>query len=265
MNREWSHLVNYCNRKLSDGELLAEGHASMLGQDDARAIFWASRRIEKLERERDEAKAQLCRARDWLKNNHPVGFTMPEGKCCKMCEAYQALSSPGPCPHAEKLKEVESLKKTCDILADEAVKTEERYKPRIRQLEEALRHIVQWSDACWTGGYAGDQTHPAWGDVQEGRKLLVKTIGMAGPAGIGCELCDELRRRLAALLGENEQGAKEMTILRKECCAKDSIIEEVCEERDRLKEERDHYRTLWITVSEESAELRRRAGTEEEG
>jgi len=49
---------------------------------------------------------------------------------------------------------------------------------------------------------------------------------------------------------------------RKECCAKDSIIEGVCEERDRLKEERDHYRTLWITVSEESAELRRRAGVD---
>jgi hypothetical protein len=31
------------------------------------------------------------------------------------------------------------------------------------------------------------------------------------------------------------------------------------EENGRLKEERDHYRTLWITVTEESAELRRRS------
>jgi hypothetical protein len=41
-------------------------------------------------------------------------------------------------------------------------------------LREALRGIVQWSDACWTGGYAGDPKtpHPAWGDVQEGRAVL---------------------------------------------------------------------------------------------
>ena len=47
--------------------------------------------------------------------------------------------------------------------------------------------------------------------------------------------------------------------LEKEIRAKDAIIEEVCEERDRLREERDHYRTLWLTVSEGSVELRRRA------
>ena len=41
----------------------------------------------------------------------------------------------------------------------------------IARLREALRHIVQWSDAVWTSGYGGE-VHPAWLDVQEGRKLL---------------------------------------------------------------------------------------------
>ena len=40
------------------------------------------------------------------------------------------------------------------------------------ELARALRHVIQWSDACWTGGYAGNQAHPAWEDVQEARKLL---------------------------------------------------------------------------------------------
>jgi hypothetical protein len=44
----------------------------------------------------------------------------------------------------------------------------------LKQLREALRGIVQWSDACWTGGYAGNQAHPAWEDVQEGRAVLEK-------------------------------------------------------------------------------------------
>lgn len=41
-------------------------------------------------------------------------------------------------------------------------------------LEIALRNVVQWSDACWRSGYAGNPQlpHPAWDDVQEGRRIL---------------------------------------------------------------------------------------------
>jgi len=48
------------------------------------------------------------------------------------------------------------------------------YNTERDKLRIALRQIVQWSDACWTGGYAGDPKtpHPAWDDVQEGRKLI---------------------------------------------------------------------------------------------
>jgi hypothetical protein len=47
----------------------------------------------------------------------------------------------------------------------------------LTRLRDALRHIVQWADPCWTGGYAGDPNtpHPAWGDVQAGRNALKVT------------------------------------------------------------------------------------------
>lgn len=42
----------------------------------------------------------------------------------------------------------------------------------LEKVVEAARGVAQWSDACWTGGYAGNQPHPAWGDVQELRAAI---------------------------------------------------------------------------------------------
>ena len=43
---------------------------------------------------------------------------------------------------------------------------------QLAKIREKARSVAQWSDACWTGGYAGNQPHPALGDVQELRDAL---------------------------------------------------------------------------------------------
>jgi hypothetical protein len=60
-------------------------------------------------------------------------------------------------------------------MLQDSVKENAALRARVALMEkvaEAARGVAQWTDACWSGGYAGNQAHPAYEDVMELRAAL---------------------------------------------------------------------------------------------